>query len=133
WGPQPLAAVEDRMIPGPVGEIHLRVYTPEGKGPFPLLLYFHGGGWVVGSVNTHDGVCRQLSLESGCMLVSVDYRLAPENKFPAALMDAQAALEWVFANARELNADPTRVAIGGDSSGGNIAAAVNRSSGYKFR
>ncbi len=124
WGPQPLASVEDRTIPGPGGEIPLRIYTPEGDGPFPLLLYFHGGGWVVGSINTHDGVCRQLALESGCLLVSVDYRLAPENKFPAALLDGYAALQWAFANARELNANPARIAIGGDSSGGNLAAAI---------
>jgi acetyl esterase len=124
WGPQHLAAVEDLEIVGPGGELHLRVYTPEGNGPFPLLLYFHGGGWVVGSVATHDNVCRQLSLESGCVLVSVDYRLAPENKFPAAVHDGYAALLWAFAHATELNADPARIEVGGDSSGGNLATVT---------
>ncbi|MET0152025.1 MAG: alpha/beta hydrolase, partial [Candidatus Binatia bacterium] len=82
--PEPLAKVESRRIPGPGGEIPLRVYTPEGTGPFPAIVYFHGGGWVIGTLDTHDGVCRQLAKRSGAVVVSVDYRLAPEHKFPAA-------------------------------------------------
>ncbi len=122
--PEPIAKVEDSAIPGPAGQIPVRVYTPEGEGPFPLLVYYHGGGWVIGDLDTHEGTCRSISNSAGCIVVSVDYRLAPECKFPAAVEDSYAALQWFAANATSMNGDPTRIAVGGDSAGGNIAAVV---------
>lgn len=119
-----LASVTDRSVSGPGGDFGVRVYTPLGKGPFPVLTYFHGGGWVFGSVDTHDGVCRELAAGAGCVVVSVDYRLAPENKFPAAPDDAFAAVKWVAQNAGSLNVDASRIAVGGDSAGGNLSAGV---------
>jgi acetyl esterase len=119
-----IAAVEDRRIPGPAGEIGVRVYRPEGRAPFPALVYFHGGGWVIGSLETHDGSCRDLANRIGCVVVSVDYRLAPEARYPAAAEDCYAATQWVAANAAELGVDAARVAIGGDSAGGNLTAVV---------
>ncbi len=125
FGPaEPVAETHDRTIPGPNGDIPIRIYVPEGTGPFPVFVYFHGGGWVVGSVATHDATCRQMANAAGSIVVSVDYRLAPEHKFPAAVDDAYAATAWVFDNAKSLGADPRRVALGGDSAGGNLAAAV---------
>ncbi|HVU68610.1 MAG TPA: alpha/beta hydrolase fold domain-containing protein [Ktedonobacteraceae bacterium] len=121
---EPVAKVENRTIPGPAGEIPVRIYTPEGTGPFPLLVYFHGGGWVICTLDTHDGQCRSLTNGAGCVVVSVDYRLAPEHKFPAAPQDCYAATCWVAEHAAELNGDPTRLAIGGDSAGGNLTAVV---------
>ena len=100
-----VAKVEDRKIPGPAGEIPIRVYTPEGAGPFPVLVFFHGGGWVICGLDTHDGPCRALTNKAGCLTVSVDYRLAPENKFPAGVEDCFAATKWVAAHAKELNAE----------------------------
>jgi len=123
--PQPVADVTDRIIPGPGGEIPIRVYAPGGQRPMPGLVYVHGGGWVVGSLRTHDVVCRALANGGGCTVVSVDYRLAPEHKFPAAIDDAEAATRWVFDNAVQLGIDPERIAVGGDSAGGNLAAAVS--------
>jgi acetyl esterase len=123
--PAPLAKSEDRAIAGPGGDIAVRIYTPEGKGPFPVLMFFHGGGWVLGDLETHDGLCRGLSREARCITVSVDYRLAPENKFPAAAEDCYAATQWVAANGKEFNANPAHLALGGDSAGGNLAAAVS--------
>jgi acetyl esterase len=123
--PEPLAKVELRRIPGPSGEIPLRIYTPEGTGPFPGIVYFHGGGWVIGTLDTHDGVCRQLAKRSGAVVVSVDYRLAPEHKFPAAPEDCYAATLWVAENAAKIGADARRLAVGGDSAGGNLAAVVS--------
>ncbi len=129
--PEPIARVEDRKAPGPRGDIPLRIYTPKGpKGSkgndaFPLLVYFHGGGWVVCNLDTHDGICRALANAAGCMVASVDYRLAPEHKFPAALDDCYAATEWLAANAASIQADPARIAVGGDSAGGNLAAVVS--------
>jgi acetyl esterase len=123
--PAPLAKVESRTIPGPGAEIPLRIYTPEGAGPFPVLVYFHGGGWVIGSLDTHEGVCRQLAKRSGAVVVSVDYRLAPEHKFPAAPEDCYAATLWVAENAAKIGADGRRLAVGGDSAGGNLAAVVS--------
>jgi acetyl esterase len=123
--PEPVAKVEDRMVPGPKGEIPVRIYTPEGAGPFPILVYFHGGGWTIGSLDTHDGSCRQLCNAAGCVVVSVDYRLAPEHPYPAAADDAYAATRWVAANARALGGDAKRIAVGGDSAGGNLAAVVS--------
>ena len=117
--------VEDRTIPGTDGHaIPLRIYTPPGVGPFALLVYFHGGGWVVGNVDTHDAVCRELCGRANLVVVSVDYRLAPEHRFPAAAQDSIDATRWAATNAASLGADPARMAVGGDSAGGNLAAAV---------
>jgi acetyl esterase len=121
---EPVARVEDRRIPGPAGEIPIRVYTPAGAGPFPLLVFFHGGGWVICNLDTHDGLCRSLANGAGCVVVSVDYRLAPEHKFPAAPEDCYAATRWVAEHATELNGDARRLAVGGDSAGGNLTAVV---------
>jgi acetyl esterase len=122
--PVEVAAVADRTIPGPQGEIPVRVYTPKGSAPFPMLVYFHGGGWVLGSLETHDGICRSLADGAGCVVVSVDYRLAPEHRYPAAADDCYAATQWAAAHAAELGADAKRIAIGGDSAGGNLTAVV---------
>lgn len=123
--PEPIARVENRTIPGPAGEIPVRVYTPSHDGPLPVLVYYHGGGWVIGSLETHDGTCRGLANAAGCVVVSVDYRLAPEHKFPAAAEDAYAAAVWVAEHAAALGVDAARVAVGGDSAGGNLAAVVS--------
>jgi acetyl esterase/lipase len=116
--------VEDRHIPGPHAPIGVRIYTPDARAPMPVLVYFHGGGWVLGSLETHDFVCRSLAAASGCLTVSVDYRLAPEHKFPAAPEDCFAATRWVAANAAHFGGDPNRIAVGGDSAGGNLATVV---------
>src|SRR5213083_805240 len=120
-----VARVENRAVPGPRGEIPVRVYTPAGRAPFPVLVYFHGGGWVIGSLETHDGLCRHLANAAGAVVASVDYRLAPEHPFPASGEDAYAATRWVAANAAALGGDPRRIAVGGDSAGGNLAAVVS--------
>jgi acetyl esterase len=120
----PDVAVSDRTIPGPAGDIPVRVYTPEGTGPFGVLVNLHGGGWTIGDLDTHDHPCRTLCAEAGIVVVSVDYRLAPEHPFPAAVEDSWAALQWVSENAAELGGDPDRLAIGGDSAGGNLAAVM---------
>jgi acetyl esterase len=122
--PAPLAKKEDRTVPGTAGEIPLRVYTPEGDAPFPVLVYFHGGGWVIGDIETHDDICAALASRAGCVVVSVDYRLAPEHKFPAPLDDCFAATAYVAQHAAEFGADAARLAVGGDSAGGNLAAVV---------
>jgi acetyl esterase len=119
-----VAAVEDRVVPGPAGEVPVRVYTPDTQGPHPALVYFHGGGFVIGSIGTHDATCRALTNSARCVVVSVDYRLAPEHPFPAAPEDCYAAASWVAKNAAELGVDGERVAVGGDSAGGNLAAVV---------
>lgn len=116
--------VRDERIPGPGGDLPIRVYRPTGPGPLPTLLYFFGGGWTLGSVDTADGICRRLANAAGCQVVTVGYRLAPEYPFPAAVHDCHAATVWIAANAEEFGADPTRLAVGGDSAGGNLAAAV---------
>jgi acetyl esterase len=121
----PVATVEDRTIPGPAGEIPVRIYTPNGPAPFPVLVWFHGGGWVLGSLDASDHVCRELANAAACIVVSVDYRLAPEHVFPAAPDDCEAAYNWVLANAASFGGDPARVAVGGDSAGGNLAAVVS--------
>jgi acetyl esterase len=119
-----IAKVEDRKIPGPAGSIPIRIYTPEGSGPFPVLVFFHGGGWVICDLDSHDGPCRALTNKAGCVTVSVDYRLAPEHKFPAGVEDCFAATKWVAEHAKELNADASRLAVGGDSAGGNLSAVI---------
>ena len=116
--------VLDRTIPGPGGEIPIRVYRPDAERAHPVLVYFHGGGWVVGSVDTHDSVCRHLANAAECAVVSVGYRLAPEHPFPAATEDAVAAVEWVADNDEEIGVDSDRLAVGGDSAGGNLAAVA---------
>jgi acetyl esterase len=122
-GPE-VAKVEDSRTPGPGPEIPVRIYTPAGAGPFPILAWFHGGGWVVGDLDTADPTARHLAVEAGCVVVSVDYRLAPETKFPGAADDCYAATVWAAQNAARLNGDADRLAVGGDSAGGNLAAAV---------
>lgn len=122
-----VGGIENRTVPGPVSELALRIYSPDRAEPgraLPGLIYFHGGGLVAGSLDTHDGICRALTRASGCRLVSVDYRLAPEHRFPAALDDGVAASVWVAAHAAELGIDPARLGLGGDSAGGTLAAAV---------
>jgi acetyl esterase len=119
-----LGSVANRTIPGPAGDLPVRIYTPEGSGPFPILVYYHGGGWVLGDLDTHDGVCRQLANGARCLVVSVDYRLAPEHKFPAAADDAYAALVWASKNGDTIGGDPARLAIAGDSAGGNLTCVV---------
>ncbi len=120
-----VASVADRSIPGPGGPLGLRVYTPRGgTGPFPLLVFFHGGGFVVCDLGTHDALCRNLCAGAGCVVASVAYRLAPEHRFPAAPDDCLAATRWAAEHAAELGADPGRVVVGGDSAGGNLAAVV---------
>ncbi len=119
-----LAAVEDRVIPGPAGEIPVRVYKPELERPLPTLVFFHGGGWVIGSLDSHDGTCRELARKVACAVVSVDYRLAPEHPYPSAAEDCYAATCWVSEHGTELGVDSSRLAIGGDSAGGNLAAVV---------
>ena len=120
----PVHDVADRTIPGPAGDIPVRVFRPTPATGLPLLLWFHGGGWVTGNLDTHDQLGRLLADASGAVVVSVDYRLAPEAKFPAAADDCLAAYEWALAHADEVGADAGRVAIGGDSAGGNLAAVV---------
>ncbi len=122
--PEPVARVEERRVPGPAGEIPVRLYAPEGQRPLPLVAYFHGGGFVICSLDTHDNVCRRLANESGCAVVSVDYRLAPEHRYPAAPEDCFAVLRWLAEKGGELGGDPERIAVAGDSAGGNLAAVV---------
>lgn len=122
--PEATAKVEDRTILSPTGELRLRIYTPKGQAPFPVLVFFHGGGWATGDLDTMDTPLRALTNRAGCVVVSVDYRLAPEHKFPAAIEDAYAATCWVVNHASAIQGDSARIAVGGDSSGGNIAAAV---------
>ncbi|MEQ8858577.1 MAG: alpha/beta hydrolase [Pseudomonadales bacterium] len=119
----PVVQVADRSIPGPGGALAVRVYTPEGPGPFPVYVNFHGGGWVIGDLDTADTVCRGIATTAGCVVVSVDYRLAPEHRFPAAVEDAFAATAWVAGHMAELNGNG-RLAVGGESAGSNLAAVV---------
>ncbi len=128
--PIPMARVEGLEIPGQAGPIPVRLYVPGelapgGGAPAPLTIYFHGGGWVIGDLDTHDGVCRFLAAAAGTAVLAIDYRLAPEHPFPAAVEDAWAAFAWAVINAAELGVDPARIAVGGDSAGGNLAAVVS--------
>ena len=117
--------VQNRGVPGPAGDVPVRIYTPHGTGPFPILAWYHGGGWVLGNLNTTDVACRHLCNKAGCVVVSVDYRLAPEAKFPAAAEDCFAATKWAAENASEIGGHGGRLAVGGMSAGGNLAAAVS--------
>jgi acetyl esterase len=122
--PAEVAAVDDRTIPGPAGDLPVRVYTPHGQPPFPIVVWFHGGGWVVGTLDTYDPVCRALAAAVPAVVVAVDYRLAPEHRYPAAAEDAYAATLWASRNAAELGGSQQRLAVAGDSAGGNLAAVV---------
>jgi acetyl esterase len=122
---EPVAKVEDRMIPGPAGELWIRIFTPEGTGPMPVISYIHGGGWTLGSIKTHDASCRTVANMVGAVVVASEFRLAPENKFPASLEDVYAATLWTSQNAESLGADSNRLAVIGNSSGANLAAAVS--------
>ena len=108
---EPVAHVEDRLIPGPAGEISIRIYTPQESGPFPILVFFHTGGWQVGNLDAQDPLCRRVTNLVGCLVVSVDYRLAPENPFPAAPEDCYAATQWVATYAAQFQGDPSRKLI----------------------
>jgi len=127
-----VAEQSDRTIPGPHGDIPIRIYRPNVKADsgdrsaaLPCLVYFHGGGWVIGTPDSTNAICRNVANRAGCVVISVDYRLSPENKFPIPLDDCFAATQWIVANGKEVGIDSTRVAIGGDSAGGNLAAAVS--------
>lgn len=124
-GPRPEMDVVDSTFPGPAGPVAIRIYTPMGAvSPAPVLVWFHGGGWTIGSLQTSDAQCRQLADRSNVIVVSVDYRLAPEHVFPAAFDDAVAAVAWVAGHAAEFGGDPSLIAVGGGSAGGNLAAAA---------
>jgi acetyl esterase len=122
--PPPIAGTQDREIPGPAGSIPVRVYTPNTAAPRPALVYFHGGGWTIGNLDVTDKPCRALSHATGGVVVSVEYRMGPEHRFPAAVDDCVAATRWVAEHAAELGADPGRLVVIGDSAGGNLAAVV---------
>ena len=119
-----VGSVADQTIEGRNGAIPIRIYTPVGSGPFPVTMMFHGGGWVIGDLETVDAQSRQVCNQVGCVVVAVDYRLAPEHRFPAAAEDCYDATVWTHENAGHLDADPTRLAVAGDSAGGNLAAVV---------
>jgi acetyl esterase len=126
--PIPMARVDAVQIPGPAGPLQARFYVPgwlpAGQAP-PLLVYYHGGGWVIGDLDTHEGVCRFLAAAAGTAVLSVDYRLAPEHPFPAAVEDSLAAFAWAAEHGADLGVDPARIAVGGDSAGGNLAAVAS--------
>ncbi|MGA4545862.1 alpha/beta hydrolase [Uniformispora flossi] len=122
--PREVYSLIDRSIPGPAGPIPMRVYRPRPAPCLPILVYAHGGGWVMGDLDTHDALCREISLRADVVVAAVDYRLAPEHPYPVPLEDFYAAAQWVIGNATQLGADPGRVAVGGDSAGGNLAAAA---------
>jgi acetyl esterase len=124
-GGEPVHEVVDRTVPGPDGtDLPVRIYRPSGERNLPVLVYFFGGGWTLGSIETSDAVCRTLANATGALVLAPGYRLAPEHKFPAAVHDCHAAVRWVAAHGTEIGADPARIAVGGDSAGGNLAAAV---------
>ena len=117
---------EDRSVPGPAGDIPVRIYRPTADTPLPVVVYFHGGGFVIGDIATHDTTCQRLAAGVPALVVSVDYRLAPEHRFPAAVEDCAAATAWASAHAPEFGGDPSRLAVAGDSAGGNLAAVIAR-------
>lgn len=124
---EPIFRTENRRIPGPASDLAIRIYTPREirtAEKLPVLMWFHGGGFVIGSIDTHDSVCRMLANQADCIVVSVDYRLAPESKFPAAVEDCEAALKWVALHAVEFGGDPACIAVGGDSAGANLATVI---------
>ncbi len=124
----PIGKVENILMPGPAGEIAARIYSPVAMGADgqPTLVYFHGGGFVLGDLDTHDGLCRLIANEGWLRVIAVDYRLAPEHRFPAAVEDSYAALCWIEQNAAQYGVDPNRLAVGGDSAGGNLAAVMTQ-------
>ena len=122
--PEAVANLKDMTIPGPIGDIPIHIYTPKGAGPFPVMVYYHGGGFVIADTKTYDATPRALANGAKAMMVAVDYHQAPEHKFPAAANDAYAAYLWVLQHAKEFNGDPKRVAVGGESAGGNLATVV---------
>ena len=122
--PAEIAGVREVAIDGPGGQLRLRLYTPRDAGPFPLVVFFHGSGFVLCSLDTHDGMCRNLCAGAECVVASVDYRLAPEHKFPAGINDCLHATRWAAAHAAELGANAKHIAVGGDSAGGNMATVT---------
>jgi acetyl esterase len=124
-GPVAVEKTWDLRIPGPYREIPVRVYRPSGTAPLPVLVYYHGGGWVIGDLDGYDDVCCRLADAAGCLVVSVDYGLAPEHKFPQPVEEAYAALSWVADHAEDIGGDKDRLAVGGDSAGGNLSAVVS--------
>lgn len=122
--PEPVGTVEDHLIREFGSNIPVRIYEPDGQGPHPALVFFHGGGWVLGNLDVADTVARSLSNRGNCTVVSVEYRKAPENEFPAAVEDAYTATKWVASHAEKIDVDPDRLAVGGESAGGNLAAIV---------
>jgi acetyl esterase len=124
--PEPVAAVQDTYIPGPTAELHIRIYMPQGGvGPFPCIVFFHGGGWTAGNIiHLADRPHRSVANATGCVVVAVNYQKAPEHRFPTALDDCYASIEWVVDHATQLAIDPAKIGVGGDSAGGNLAAAV---------
>ena len=122
--PLPVNRVEERLVTGPAGDLRLRLYWPDKAAPLPAIVYYHGGGHVIGSLDTHDLVARNLCAGAEALVTSVDYRMGPEHRFPAAVDDSFAALKWVHTNAKELGADPNRIGVHGDSAGANLATVV---------
>jgi acetyl esterase len=124
--PESVQQVEDLEIPGPGGQLKLRVYRPDGEAPLPVLVYFPGGGWVLGDLDTYDASCRALANSAGCLVLACDYRKAPESPYPAAADDALATYRWALENAGDFGGNPEKVAVGGESAGGNLAAVTAR-------
>ena len=120
----PIHAVDDRVIPGPAGPLNVRIYRPTSESCLPAIVFCHGGGFVLGDLDTHDSICHRLAHSSGCAVVAVDYRRAPETRFPGALDDCTAALRWIAHHAVDVDLDEQRLALCGDSTGGNLAAAT---------